>query len=109
MEKVKLKVTTLTPVAIGSGKNLSPYLDYVIDKGEVCIIDKTRLVENIMAKDDKLLDDFVSGIANGIDQSKTKSSFELIKFLKENDIVNNLDDIISSRSILIGDSNKNYQ
>ena len=37
-----------------------------------------------MAKDDKLLDDFVSGIANGIDQSKVKVA-SIDKFLKEND------------------------
>ena len=40
MEKVKLKVTTLTPVAIGSGKNLSPYLDYVMIKERSVLLTK---------------------------------------------------------------------
>ena len=35
MEKVKLKITTLTPVTIGSGVELSPYADYVIDNGHM--------------------------------------------------------------------------
>ncbi len=106
MEKVKLKITTITPVTIGSGVDLSPYVDYVIDDKKVCLIDKAKMVDKIMAKGDRILDDYVYGVANGIDQSKTRSNFDLIQFLTGNNITDYIDDIISSKSILVGEHSK---
>lgn len=102
MEKVKLKITTLTPVTIGSGVELSPYADYVIDNGKVCLIDKKLMIDKIMAKGDTYLDEYVYGVADGMEQSKTRSTFDLKNFLLGNHIVNKIDDVISSECSIIG-------
>ena len=101
MEKVKLKITTLTPVTIGSGVELSPYADYVIDNGKVCLIDKKLMIDKIMAKGDTYLDEYVYGVADGMEQSKTRSTFDLKNFLLGNHIVNKIDDVISSECSII--------
>jgi len=102
MEKVKLKITTLTPVAIGSGEEWSPYADYVLDDNKVYFIDKKKMVERIMAKGEKLLNDYVYGVASGIDQSMTKSNFDLKNFLLGNQIVKDIKEITSSECRIEG-------
>ncbi len=106
MEKVKLKITTLTPVAIGSGDELSPYADYVIIGDEVYFIDKKKMVEKIMAKGEKLFDEYVYGVASGIDQSKTKSEFDLKEFLCGNRIVQDIEEITSYKCRIEGETKR---
>lgn len=96
MEKVKLKITTLTPVTIGSGEELSPYSDYVLVNNKINFIDKKKMVDKIMAKGENLLDEYVYGVASGIDQSLTKSDFDLKNFLLGNRIVNDIEEVVSS-------------
>ena len=108
MEKVKLKITTLTPVSIGSGAELSPYADYVFDNEKVCFIDKKKMVDRIMAKGDEYLDNYVYGMANGMDPSRTKSYFDLKSFLTGNHIVKDIDEIITSKCALVGDKEKKH-
>lgn len=107
MEKVKLKITTLTPVTIGSGVSLSPYADYVIDKGKVCLIDKKRMIDRIMAKGDSYLEDYIYGVSNGMDKSRTMSTFDLKSYLINKKIVKEIDDVIFSKCLIIGDQSKN--
>lgn len=106
MEKVKLKITTITPVTIGSGVSLSPYADYVIDKGKVCLIDKKRMIDRIMAKGDSYLEDYIYGVANGIDKSRTMSIFDLKSYLINNKIVKEIDDVVFSKCLIIGNQSK---
>lgn len=76
-----LQFTTLTPVCIGTGNKLSPYADYVIDEQHKKIyyinqeLVKSKLGENL-----KLIDEYVAGVANGMDNNR--STFNLNNFLK---------------------------
>jgi CRISPR-associated protein Csm5 len=103
-ETMNLKITAVTPVAIGSGVELSPYADYVIDGGNVCFIDKKKMVDKIVAKSANLLDRYVYGVANGMDNNR--SVFDLKSFLTGNGIVHDMDEIVSSRCTLTGDSDR---
>ena len=94
-ETTNLRITTVTPVTIGSGVELSPYADYIIDKGQVCFIDKGRMVQRIMQKGDSYLDRYVYGIANGMDNNRSK--FDLNSFLLNNQIVQSIDEITFSK------------
>jgi CRISPR-associated protein Csm5 len=98
--KVKLKISTLTPVTIGSGAELSPYSDYVIDKENVCFIDKTKMQEKIIQKGERYLDLYIQGVAMGIDNNR--SSFDLKLFLLNNEIIDNLEEIVSHSCPFIG-------
>lgn len=102
MEKVKLKITTITPVAIGSGDELSPYADYVLIGNEVYFIDKKKMVEKVVEKGGKLLDEYVYGVASGMDQSKTRSDFDLKNFLSGNKVVKDINEIASSKCKIEG-------
>jgi CRISPR-associated protein Csm5 len=95
IEKTKLRITTITPVAIGSGSELSPYADYIIENNQICFIDKEKVVERVMAKGDYYLDRYIYGVANGMDNNR--SVFDLKSFLTNNKIVNTMDDIVSSK------------
>lgn len=102
-ETTKLKITTVTPVTIGSGVELSPYADYFIDKGQVFFIDKNKMVEKIMQKGDNCLDRYIYGVANGIDNNHSK--FDLRTFLLNDKIVQNMDEVISYCCSFTGNSN----
>jgi CRISPR-associated protein Csm5 len=98
-EKTKLKITTITPVTIGSGAELSPYCDYIVDNDTICFINKRKLQE-IIAKNDRWLDLYVAGIViagNRSGQTGNRNEFDLKNFLLHNRIVRNLDDVISSK------------
>ncbi|MDR1898216.1 MAG: type III-A CRISPR-associated RAMP protein Csm5 [Prevotellaceae bacterium] len=94
-EKTKLKITTITPVTIGSGVELSPYADYIVDDNQICFIDKKRMQDKILAKGDQYLDNYIYGVANGIDNNR--SEFDLKGFLLNNKIVEDINEAISSR------------
>ncbi|MDR1895466.1 MAG: type III-A CRISPR-associated RAMP protein Csm5 [Prevotellaceae bacterium] len=94
-EKTKLKITTITPVTIGSGVELSPYADYIIDNNQICFIDKKKMQDKILAKGDQHLDNYIYGVANGIDNNHIE--FNLNDFLLNNKIVEDINEIISSR------------
>jgi len=94
IEKTKLKITTITPVTIGSGAELSPYSDYIVDNGQICFIDKTKL-QNIIATNDPWLNHYVQGVAMQMDNNK--SEFDIKSFLLNNKIVTNIDEVISYR------------
>lgn len=76
-----LQLTTLTPVCIGTGNKLSPYADYVIDKQrkKIYYINQ-ELVKTKLADKLNLIDEYVAGIANGMDNNR--STFNLNNFLK---------------------------
>lgn len=101
IEKVKLKITTITPVAIGSGKELSPYADYVVDNGKIYFINTKKSIDKIMTKGDIFLENYISGVANGIDN--TRSLFDLKKFLLNNQIIKELNEVSSINCHLIGE------
>ena len=105
IETTKLRITTVTPVTIGSGAESSPYADYVIDNEQICFINKQKMVEKIMQKGDHYLDLYVYGVANGMDNNR--SEFNLKSFLLNNKIVQSIDDVVSSRCSFIGNPNNN--
>lgn len=100
MDRVKLRITTITPISIGSGRELSPYADYVIDNDSVFFIDTKRSVNKIMTKGDKLLEDYIIGVADGLD--KNRSTFDLKNFLIGNKIVKDIKEVSSYNCRLIG-------
>ena len=104
-EKSKLRITTVTPVTIGSGVELSPNADYIIDKEQVCFIDKGRMVKKIMQKGDSYLDRYVYGVTNGMDNNR--STFDLKSFLLNNQIVQSLEEVVSFRCPFTGDPKNN--
>ncbi len=79
MHNHQLKIETITPVSIGHEGVLSPYGDFVIKGNKVHYVDQKVLEEAL--KDPKLIDQYVEGIRVGIDQSATKSDFDLANFL----------------------------
>ncbi len=103
MERVKLRVTTITPVAIGSGRELSPYADYIIDEGKVYYIDTKKSIDKIMKKGDRFLENYITGVADGMDNNR--SSFDLKNFFIGNKIVNDIKEISSSICKIIGNAN----
>ena len=102
-ETTKLRITTVTPVTIGSGVELSPYADYITDNEQICFIDKKKMVEKIMQKGESYLDQYVYGVANKMDNNR--SEFDLKSYLLNNEIVKSIDDVISSRCPLTGNFN----
>ena len=94
-ETTKLRITTVTPVTIGSGAELSPYSDYIIDSEKICFIDKGKMVNRIMQKGDHYLDRYVYGVANKVDNNR--SEFDLKSFLLNNKIVQSINEIIYSK------------
>ena len=78
IEKTKLEITTITPVTIGSGSELSPYADYVIDRNRVYYIDSKRLQQKL-AHNDHLLESYITGISSKMDNNR--SEFDLKRFL----------------------------
>lgn len=87
----KIKLSTLTPVAIGSGEELWPYADYIEEAGHIYVIDKVALQEKL-ATNDHWMDLYVEGVAKGMDNNR--SSFDLKKF-----IVHTLNETVQSLSI----------
>lgn len=77
-----IKLTTLTPVCIGSGEKLSPYADFIIDQAneEIHYINKAA-VEKILGEYPELMDDYVSGITSGL--NTRNQEFGLKSFLEE--------------------------
>ncbi len=106
MEKVKLRITTITPVTVGSGKELSPYADYVVENGKIHFIDTKKSIDKIMAKDEKYLEDYISGVANGMDNNR--STFDLKNFLLGKKILQNIDEVSSINCSFVGDSKSKY-
>ena len=101
-ETTKLKITSITPVAIGSGVDFSPYTDYVVDNRQIYFIDKKKTVEKIAQKGDNYFDQYVYGVAN---MDNTRSTFDLKSFLLNNKIVRNIEEVVSSSCPLIGNAN----
>lgn len=98
--KINLKITTLTPVTIGSGSELSPYSDYVIDNGQVCFIDIKKMQDKILHKGESYFDKYVQGVAMKIDNNR--SEFDLKSFLTNNQIIKDISEVISYRCPLEG-------
>ncbi|MDR2652201.1 MAG: hypothetical protein LBC68_07800, partial [Prevotellaceae bacterium] len=65
----KLKITTLSPVTIGSGAEWSPYADYVIENGQFYLLDRNKITKKI-AENDRWLEQYVNGIASGMDNTR---------------------------------------
>ena len=97
-EQTTLKITTVTPVTIGAGIDLSPYSDYIINNGQVCFIDKMKL-QKIIATNNRWLDLYVQGVAMQMDNNR--SEFDIKSFLLNNSIVKEIDEVILSRCPLI--------
>ena len=89
IEKTRLEITTITPVAIGSGNELSPYADYVTDRNRVYYIDRKKLQQKI-AHNDQLLESYITGISSKMDN--TRSEFDLKRFLL-NAVKVNIEDV----------------
>lgn len=79
--KHRIKITTLSPVCIGSGQKLSPIADYIYDNKQIHYLNKAK-IEEVLAQDSNLMDKYIQGIVYGIDNNKT--NFPLKKFLENN-------------------------
>jgi CRISPR-associated protein Csm5 len=75
-----LHLKALTPVHVGAGKEqlLSPYTDFVQKGPAVYYVDQAK-VQALLARDPALVDAFVRGVRDGVDN--TRSSFSLEDFL----------------------------
>ncbi len=78
--KWKLKITTLTPVHIGSGEVYSPYTDYILDNGFVNLIDKSKL-DTLFIEKPELINIFISGIKSDFNNRNDK--YTLNKMFKK--------------------------
>ncbi|MDR2292870.1 MAG: type III-A CRISPR-associated RAMP protein Csm5 [Prevotellaceae bacterium] len=75
---VKLKITILSPVTIGSGAEWSPYADYVIDNERFYLLDRSKITQKV-AENDNWLEQYVNGIASKMNNNR--SEFDLKLFL----------------------------
>ena len=94
IETTKLKITTITPVTIGSGIELSPYSDYIIDNNQVCFLNKAKL-QKIIATKDHWLDLYIQGVATQMDNNR--SNFDIKAFILNNRIVDDIEEVILYR------------
>ena len=78
-----LSVRTITPVSIGADEAdaLSPYADYVIEGSQIVLLDKRRVEQAVLAAG--LLDEYVTGIGDSMEQNPNRSGFSLSKFIRE--------------------------
>lgn len=98
IERTKLRITTITPVTIGSGVELSPYADYFIDGNMICFLDKKKVHDKIIQKGNQYLDLYVQGVATGMEMNgNNRSEFDLRSFLLNNKIVQSMDEVVSSK------------
>ena len=103
IEKTKLKITTVTPVTIGSGAEWSPYRDYVVEKVQICFIDEKKIAEKLLAKGEQYFDKDIYGVVIGMEiNGNNRSEFDLKSFLLKNRILQNIAEVVSSRCALIG-------
>lgn len=79
----KLKLRTVTPVSIGADEAdaLSPYADYVIDGDQIILLDHRRMEQAV--REAGLLDEYVTGIGDSMEQNPNRSGFSLSKFIRE--------------------------
>lgn len=77
--KHRIKITTLSPVCIGSGQKLSPIADYIYDNKQIHYLNKAK-IEEVLAQDSDLMDKYIQGIVYGMDNNKT--NFPLKEFLE---------------------------
>lgn len=91
MEKVRLKITTLTPVSVLSGVELSFRTDYVVKDKKLYIIDKKKMMDKVIAKNPDLVDTLVNQISS--DYSAGKNSFSIEQFLVGNHIVEHIGEV----------------
>lgn len=77
-----IRLTTITPVCIGTGQKLSPYADYIIDEDskKIFYIDQA-LVKRKIAEKLNLIDEYVHGVSTGMDNNRSR--FNLYQFLKD--------------------------
>jgi len=80
-----LKLTTVTPVAVGANdtSGLSPYTDFFVDEeeGVICLLDQNRL-EKAMEKKPHLVNEFVNGIYDKMDNNQSR--FSIRAFIEKN-------------------------
>jgi CRISPR-associated protein Csm5 len=74
----KLKITTLSPVTVGSGAEWSPYADYVIDGGQFYLLDRNKITKKI-AENDSWMEQYINAVSAGMDNNR--SDFDLKTFL----------------------------
>lgn len=79
MKTYKIKATVVTPLSIGDGSQYSPYKDYFIENGMVHYIDQRKLGE-LLTKDDRLMDEYVEGVAN---MEGNRSRFDIKSFIND--------------------------
>ena len=79
LQTFKVNLTALSPVFIGGGEEavLSPYTDYIKQGTQVVIIDQRKL-QDALAKNLALIDEFVEGIRNF---DNNRSLFSLSDFI----------------------------
>lgn len=68
----QLKLTTVTPVSIGDGGNLSPLTDYILDNGSLYVIDEKKFREAFGKNNIYLLEDFMQGVEQYVNKDKTE-------------------------------------
>jgi CRISPR-associated protein Csm5 len=79
LQTFKLNLTALSPVFIGAGEEavLSPYTDYIKQGSQVIIIDQRKL-QDALAKNLSMIDEFVQGIRHF---DNNRSLFSLSDFI----------------------------
>lgn len=80
---MNFKLEILTPVNLGCGELLSPYSDYIYDKGYVYYIDHDLLLKELSQKPDnqRLIDEFVKVVQSQA-KSNVSDKFKLKSFLE---------------------------
>lgn len=82
---MEVKLTTLSPVHIGTEERLTAYVDYIYDDGYLYYIDYDKLGKRIASLPDsqEVMDNFVKVVRKQSD-SKSRAQYDLQKFIEKN-------------------------
>jgi CRISPR-associated protein Csm5 len=95
--RLPLRLTTVTPVAVGDGGQLSPLTDYIwdSDNDEINLLDQRKFREAFRGKD-RLMDTYINEVR---DVSGRNRSLFLASFIKKN-LPGKVDDYLQSEPLL---------
>jgi CRISPR type III-A-associated RAMP protein Csm5 len=91
----KIQLETITPVSIGNGEVLSPYVDFVFEEDRIYVVDKDKIAAAIP---DALMDEYIENILGSFQNNR--SNFNLKAFLEHEDKLDLSIDEYAKRSVV---------
>jgi len=94
----RLNIQTVTPLSVGTGEEMSPITDFFIEDNKVHYINK-EVFDNHLVDNDDLMTLYTSEIISGVNESFTRSNFDLHRFIKNKMLLSNAEVVEDSYPI----------